>query len=62
MDFDDDEIKFLKETVGRDLQAVNYKCEEVSNDLAKLGRQLSQLKETQTMLRSIQQTMQECDE
>ena len=55
--FNEDEIKFIGETANRDLVAVNSKVEDMVNQLARLGKNLSDLKVVQSRLISIVQAI-----
>ena len=51
--FNDEELKFIQETTTRDLPVVQAKIEHVINELARLGKQLSDLKIVEAKLKSI---------
>lgn len=48
--FNQDEISFISETAKRDLVAVNSKIENLVNELARLGKNLSDIKIVQSKL------------
>ena len=60
--FDEDNLKFLKETCERDLVAINTKVEDLVNQLARYGKQLSDLKVVQSRLVSIVDTIKDEEE
>lgn len=60
--FNEDEIKFIWETAERDLVSVNAKVEDIVNQLARLGKGLSDLKVVQSRLISIVEAIKEEDE
>lgn len=51
--FDEEEVQFIKETTERDILAVNQKVEVITNELARLGKNLFDIKIVQTKLQSI---------
>lgn len=60
--FNEDEIQFIQETAVRDLSAVNNKIDQMVNDLARIGKQLSDIKVVQAKLQSIVQAIEDADE
>jgi hypothetical protein len=48
--FDDDTVSFIEETSKKDLKALNIKIEQLVNEIARLGKNLSDMKVIQSRL------------
>ena len=57
--FNEDEIDFIEETAVKDLASVNNKLESIVSDMARLGKNLSDLKIVQSRLMSIVEAIQD---
>lgn len=57
--FNEDEVNFIEETAKRDLSAVKAKIESLVSDLARLGKNLSDLKVVESKLISIIRSIEE---
>lgn len=51
--FNEDEVSFIEETAKKDLNALRNKIEQLVNELARLGKNLSDLKVVESKLTSI---------
>lgn len=51
--FNEDEVSFIEETATKDLKAVRTKIESLVSELARLGKNLSDLKVVESRLTSI---------
>jgi len=60
--FNETEINFIEDTAKRDLAAVNHTIEGLINDIARLGKNLSDIKTVQSHLISILNGIQEAKE
>lgn len=60
--FNQEELKFIKETAERDLDAVNMRHDHMVNEIARLGKSLSDLKVVQSKLLSIAKAIQDDEE
>lgn len=57
--FNEDEVSFIEETANRDLKALNHKIEQMVNEMARMGKQLSDLKVVESKLTSILRAIEE---
>lgn len=55
--FNEEEVKFIKETTEKDLKAVDQRVERTVNEMAVLGKNLSDLKVVQSKLQSVLQAI-----
>ena len=55
--FNSDEVEFIEETAKKDMIALNNKIEHVTNEMARNGKQLCDLKTVQSKLASILQAI-----
>ncbi len=55
--FNQDELKFIKETAEKDLVLVKQRCESTANEMARLGKNLSDIKITESRLTNILQAI-----
>ncbi len=60
--FNETEIKFIEDTAKRDLAAVNQKIDGLVNDIARLGKNLSDIKTVQSHLISILEAIEDSKE
>jgi chaperonin cofactor prefoldin len=55
--FNEDELKFIKETAEKDLKSLDQRVEVTVNEMARLGKNLSDIKLVQSRLQSILQSI-----
>lgn len=60
--FNDNELEFLKETCGKDIISVRAKIVEVVDSLARLGKNLADLKVTEAKIDGILQAIADSEE
>jgi len=51
--FNEDEVSFIEETAKKDLKGLQIKIEQLVNEMARLGKNLSDLKVVESRLSSI---------
>lgn len=51
--FNEDEVSFIEETAKKDLKGLKIKIEQLVNEMARLGKNLSDLKVVESKLTSI---------